>query len=468
MLTALVVLARILNPTEMGIFAVGQAIGGVLTAISTIGLVAFIVRESKIDRSLLGTAFVITLALSLTLAAAIFFSAPEIARWVGDERVANMVRLISMVPIIGAFELTPQALMQRNMQFGRLAWILGARSFALTAVAIGTAWAGYTYMCAAYAAIASAFVSAAGANIAAPGNFRVAFDFNRWRQISLFSLKILAISGISVLAMRASDPIMASILGLAVLGIYSRASSIYNTIYTSIFGALSRVIMARLAIDLRNGTSLNNTYIGGLHLILGFILPFILGLAILSQPTVLLVFGANWLGTAAPLTVLMLAQALALTFAMSHELFILRDEIGRQTKIEIFRSVAGTAFFIVGCYYGMVGAALGRVAEIALAAAMYIPHIIRLGQISWLDYLLVLRKNLVVAGAAIAPSLALMIYFEFSPYTPLSLVLASVMAGVAAWALSLHYVNHPLSKELKMLLATLVSRLFSHKRNRMN
>ena len=464
MLTALVVLARILNPQEMGVFAVGQAIGGVLTAISTIGLIAFIVRENQLDRSLLGTAFVITLVLSLALAAVVFFSASEIARWVGSERVTNMVRLISLVPIIGAFELTPQALMQRNMQFGRLALILGVRSLALTVVAIGTAWAGYTYMCAAYAALASALVSAIGANVAAPGNFQVAFDFIRWRQISLFSLKILAISGISVLAMRASDPVMASILGLAALGIYSRASSIYNTVYSSIFGALSRVIMARLAIDMRNGIELSNTYLSGFHLILGLLLPFVLGLAVLSQPAVLLIFGEEWLETAAPLAILMLAQALALAFAMSHELFILRDEIGRQTKIEIFRSVAGMAFFIVGCYFGMVGAALGRVAEIALAAGMYIPHIVRLGRISRLDYILALQKNLIVAGAAIAPSLALMIYYDFSPFTPLLMVFASVVAGVGAWALCLHCVRHPLSRELNSLLAKAISRVATRRR----
>jgi O-antigen/teichoic acid export membrane protein len=50
-----VILARLLSPYEMGVFVVGAAITGVLSAIQAFGLAGFIVREQDLSPELLAS-----------------------------------------------------------------------------------------------------------------------------------------------------------------------------------------------------------------------------------------------------------------------------------------------------------------------------------------------------------------------------------------------------------------------------
>lgn len=452
MLVALVWLSRILSPYEMGAYATGQAVNGILAALSALGLGAYIIRERIVDREVLGGAFLITLTLSLLLAVVTFAGAGAIAEAVGDPKIIPIVRLIAAVPLINAFELVPLALLQREMRFGAVSLLLALRAVVGTAVAIGAALLGARYMCVAYAAVAASLVSVIGSHLAAPGHLRLVPSLAPWRTMLPFGLKVLGVGGLSILAMRASELVLASILGLAALGIYSRASTVYNTLYSSIFGGIGRVLMARLAVDQRAQVSLRTSYIGGLHLSLAVMWPMLLGIAVLAGPAVQLVFGPQWVEAAGPLAILMIAQAIAMVFGMSYELFILRDELGRQVRFESIRSLAGLAFFTIGCFFGIEAAAYGRLAEVVLATLMYVPQIQRMTDVRAREFARVLLINAIVAAASIAPGAILLLFVGTSALPPPLLIGASILGGAIFWLGAVHLLRHPLEGELRNAL----------------
>lgn len=449
MLVALVVLSRILDQQQMGAFATGQAVNGILMALTTLGLGAFIQREAEIDEGVLGTAFAINGLLAVLLALATFSASEPVARLMEDGNIARIMRWLALVPLIGAFELIPQAIMQREMRFRPVSLILSLRTIVNTAVAIAAALMGELYLCVAYGTIAGALASAVGSNLAASGYLRMRPSLSHWRRMSLFGINILSVGGLSILSVRASELATGAILGLAALGVFSRASTIYNVIYANIFGAIGRVLLARLAVDQRSHGDLRGTYMLALQATLAIMWPLLLGLAVLSGPVVQLVFGETWLEAATPLSILMVAQAIAMSFAMSYELFILRDELGRQTRYEGIRSIAIFVFVLAGCRYGIDGVAFAWLASLLLAAALYLPQIVRLAGIRPRALGTVFVVNFLITVVTLSPALAVMVAHGFSPRAPLPLVFGSVLMGILLWLGALRTARHPLDAELR-------------------
>ena len=454
LLVSLVVLARLLTLEEMGIFTIGQAIYGLLLAISGLGMSAYLLREPTLERPVLHTAFSINIALATILGAIVFASAPWVAKLVGDSRVVPVVRLVALAPVIGAFELLPISVLQREMRFDRIAAVMIVRASVQTGVAIAAAWAGYDEMSVAYAAVASALAASIVANLVAPHRPALVFASLKWRSMAWFGVKTLAVGGISVVAMRLADPVMAAILGLAALGVYSRASTIYTALYGNVFGAIGKVMFSRLADEHRNDGDVASVYLTSLSVIFVIMGPLVLTLAILARPVVQTAFGTRWLDAAEPLAILMLAQFLALFYSLHSELFILRDRVGQQAKLESFRASTGLALFAIGCQFGLVGAATARLIEVLLAGVLYVPLVLQLSGARLMAYIRVIGEGLLVSALAVAPVLALVWHGGFANDPALFPLAGSVALGGALWIAYLLYLNHPIALEIRRIVGS--------------
>src|SRR5690606_27080310 len=127
-------------------------------------------------------------------------------------------------------------------------------------------------------------------------------------------------------------------------------------------GTATRLAFAQLATDFRRTGELRATFLRSIQLITAVMWPMLLGLAVLSKPVILLMFGANWVEAALPLSLLMVAQFAVLAFGMNWELFVLRDETALQTRFEAIRAVVSLLLFTAGCAISIEAAAASRIA----------------------------------------------------------------------------------------------------------
>jgi O-antigen/teichoic acid export membrane protein len=445
---ATVLLTRMLTPREIGIYAAGLAVLGVLQAVSAFGIGSYVIREEKLTPAVLSTAFTINAFLCVFLAGAMI--AAGFSDWItaGEPQVRTVLHLLAVVPLLGAFELRPATMLQREMNFHAISLVTTARSFAGAAVSVAAAWYGAGALSAAYGGIAQALTGALAFSFLGRAHVGVAISVAGWRTMLGFGFQVLAIGGVSTASARASDFVLGRILGFAPLGVYSRASALSNTIFQNCYASLTRVLFSRLAADHRAGAGTATSYLKGLEILLALLWPLLGGLAVLAGPVVQILFGARWLAAAPPLAILMAALAISLTFAMNHELFILHDRLAQQTRRELLRSALGLAAFVIGCTFGLVGAALARVADALVGLALYGPLLPGLSGVRVAALLRVYLVGLALAAAAIAPAAVVMQQSGWSPATPLPAIAAAVAAGMLLWVLALKYLRHPLFEEI--------------------
>jgi O-antigen/teichoic acid export membrane protein len=449
-----VVLARILSPREVGVYAIGLAITGVLQAISAFGIGTYIVREQALEPGHLRTGFTLNALISALLAGAILLSSSLEAVTMGEPMVARILHVLAVLPLVSIFEFTPATMLQREMRFRELSMISVARTVASAGVSIAAALLGASSMSAAYGGLAYAAVGVIGFNLLAPHHAVARPSLRGWRDMVGFGLQTLAIGGVSVLSVRLSDIVLGRLLGLSALGFYSRASALSNMLFQNLYGSAARVLLAKLADDARDGRALRGSYLHALDCILALMWPVLAGLAVLAGPAIAILFGAKWLAAAPALAILMGVQILGLSFAMHHELFVLRHRVGEQVRWEVVRSLLGLAAFAYGCRYGLAGAAAGRLVEAAIGMLAFLPRLPGLAGVHGGELARLYLRNALVSAAAIGPGVLLMSATDWNPGVGPLRVAGAVAGGGLLWLATLAMLRHPLYRELQRALAS--------------
>lgn len=447
-----IVVARLLNPRDFGIFAMATAITTVINVFMQFGLARYIMREAEVGRDLLRSVFTVNVLISVIYVVAIVIGALSAKYLFRSAEVANFLFVFALFPLLAMMEFIPNALCAREMRFGITAILAFVRATVMAITTIVLAWAGFAYMSFAWAQVLAWLATSVGFNMVIwrPDVWKL--RFTGLKEILRFGSQMIGISGISQLNTRAGEMTLGSLLGLTSLGLYTRASSLPLQLYTNIFGLGSNVVFSRLSSDLRQQGTIHETYLRFMRLLLGLLWPMMFGIAILAQPVIAILYGSKWQAAATPLTLLTIAAAITVAIGMTAEIFILRHQTARQVRIEIARAMFGYAAFAAGAMVSLTLAAAAKVAEALFAFLLYRKPMAELlgGPDGALrrTYL----EGLMVAAVAVLPALLLMIWHGFSPMTPLPQIVVAIVAGVLGWAVLLRQIRHPLYLECTRLL----------------
>lgn len=447
-----IVVARLVTPRDFGIFAMAGAVAIVINVLMQFGLAKYITREAEIGLEKLRAVFTVNVFMSLLYCGSLLIGALVARHMIGSDEVADFLLVFAIFPLFAMMEFIPAALSARDMKFGLIAVATVTRAVVVAGTTVALALLGYAYMSFAWAQVVTSLATALIFNVAVwrPEVWRL--RFRGLRSIAQFGAQMIGISGINQFNVRGGEMALGSLLGLTSLGFYSRASSLPQTIYQNVLGPGSNVIFSKLAADLRETGAIHDTYVRFMRLLLALMWPMLLGIAVLAQPVIFVLYGSQWQEAAVPLALLAIATAATAALGLTGEVFILRGETGRQIRIEAIRAALGISIFIGGAMISLTMAAAARIAEALLAFLLYRRSLLRLVGGPRGPLRMIYLEAVLAAGLAIAPSFALMVWWSWSPNTPIAQIALAVLLGIAAWALFLVWRRHPLYLEVVNLL----------------
>lgn len=446
-----IVVARLLTPHELGIFAIAMAAQGIVQVFVAFGVGAYIIKEPSIDEDMIDTAFTINMILAIALSLILFSISFAGASILGDTSAGNVLRVSAIGPLISIFSFKPSVILQREMKFKFISMIGLSTGIASTVVTILSALSGASYMSPVFGNIASGLFALVLYYRNDKVQFRQRISIVNWRGMTIFGLRMISVGGVATLAGRSSEMILGRLLGVTALGLYTRASGLSNMIWSNVYGTATQVVFVQMAEDFRQTGELRATFLKSLSIITSIMWPILIGLAVLARPVIHILYGDKWLAAAAPLSLLMIMQFFALCYGMNWELFVLKNETGTQTKLEITRSLIGLGVFTVGCFFSLEGAAFGRTLDSFIGIIFYYGHVRRLAKTEEGELPRLYGQSAVLTFAAVAPVGVLMLANRWSERTPIFEIAACVSAGGFAWLGIMSYLDHPIMVELRML-----------------
>lgn len=455
---ASVIVARLLTPYEMGVFAVASAIVGLLSTLRSLGLSGYIIRERELTSALVASVFTINAAIATIVSVLILGLSALGAAFLSETGVQRVLVVMAILPLLGIFEFLPAAGFERTGNFRVIALISLARTLVSNVVMLVFAFSGFSYMSLAYGQLAGAVTAVAAFNIIGRRHVSLRLGLYRCRDILRYGLQMLAISGVSVMAGRLADLLLGRLQGLDALGLYSRASGLNSLLWENVHIVISRIVFVDFSEKRRQGKSLREAYLRIMELVSGLLWPAFAGLAVIAGPLVRLLYGEAWVGAALPLSLLSISAMILVSVTMTWEVFVVCQETARQTRFEFIRAGAGLALFAVGCLVSLTGAAGARIGEALLSVGIYRPHLERMTDTTLRDAIPIYLRSATLTVLAALPAALVMIFYGWSFTAPPLAVLISMGIGVVAWGVGLRALRHPLFEEAQLLVGRLRTR----------
>jgi O-antigen/teichoic acid export membrane protein len=291
-----VILARLLSPSEFGLYAVFVFALSVLTIFGDVGLGASLIRNeaepSTHEYRAMFTAQQLLLAIGV---AALFFAAPFIAAaYRLPPNDAWLFRLMSLSLVATSLQVIPSIRLERDLRFGRLALVEVSQTVVYNVTAVLLVLLGYGVWGLAIALVARSTVGALLANLVSPWRIGFAWDLAMVRTHIGFGLPYQAASWVS-LAKDSINPVLVGLLlGAAQVGYLNWATTL--AVYPIlVLGVLQRLYLPAFSRMRQYPAELGRLVEMVVRGTNSFVAPLSILCLVLAVPITRLVFGDKWL-----------------------------------------------------------------------------------------------------------------------------------------------------------------------------
>ncbi|WP_084622896.1 lipopolysaccharide biosynthesis protein [Nocardioides sp. CF8] len=354
-----VILARLLTPSDFGVVAAAMVVMVVVWQLTDLGTSAVIIQRDVIDDVLVSSLFYANVLLGAGLCAAMITGAGPLAALLGQPAAAPAIQVLASVGLLGALGNMHHALLRRTMQFGRLAAINIANALVTGLVGISLAVAGAGIWALVAGTVAGVAVSTVAAWAYQPWRPSATFSPRRLRAVARFSIHFFYSSALAVGFAQLDKVIISRLLGGTALGTYTVAQRTVTSPINTVSEAVSTVSFSAFARDQNNVEALRSGASRAAGVVALIVLPSMLGLAVLAEDAVAVVYGPGW---EAAIPVIQVLAPLAALQAISRVTASVMLAMGRSDWLyrwALAYCLAGAAVMVASSQWGLVGVSLG-------------------------------------------------------------------------------------------------------------
>lgn len=356
------ILARILTPSQFGIFGVASLILGILETISETGVNVILIQEKKTINHYVNTAWVVSIIRGIIISLIILLLSPLITIFFDSPASLPSLLLISLIPFIRGFINPSVVNYQKNLEFNKE---FKFRSILISFEVVATIIFGLVLR----NETALVFGMIVSAVVEVFLSFKLVqpipkFEFNLDKLNKVVSLgKWMTFAKIfDYLFTHGDDIVVGKLLGTYSLGIYQQAYKISTLPITEIGETFQKVTFPLYSKMVGENKSLKKIYLKSLFTTLLIILPFSLILFLIPEKIVLILLGSNWLSAVPVLKVL---SIFAVVKTIANGTFPVLLSYKRQDLVMILTFVGilglGVSIYPLINIYGLVGAGFATI-----------------------------------------------------------------------------------------------------------
>ena len=380
-LTATLVLARLLLPSDFGVVAMLALFVGVANVLMDGGFSAALIQHRDIDHVDESTVFWFNLGIGSLLTLTIFVAAPRIADFYDSPVLTPLARVLSLSCLLASFGAIHSTLLTRQLNFRTQAKAGAIAALLSGIVAIVMAANGYGVWALVAQALVMTGVMSALLWILNPWRPMWVFSRGSLHKLTVFGGFHLASSLLEMVYSKLYTLVVGRMYGARELGFYATADNIRQIPGNVLGGLIARVALPMFSevahdpILLRRGIQLS---IRGMMVVHA---PIMLGMAALAEPIVEVLFGTQWMQTAPVLRVLCLAGLLYPIHAINLHALMAQGHARVMFRLELLKKGIGITLLLMGAWYGVMGVAWSQVVFSAAVLAVNTHFTKR-----WLDY----------------------------------------------------------------------------------
>ena len=426
-----VILARLLVPADFGALVTIQVFTGLVGYIAGGGMGQALVQSRQASNEDYQMVFTLQLIIGIVVYAGFYLFSPLIAVWFDNPLYSSLLKLSALSFILRPFVNVPNSKLFREMRFKESTFIQIFTLLVSSGTSIALAYQGYGVWSLVWGGLVSAFL---GVFIVIPVSgwspgFR--FDFARARELATYGFKVSANDLVVYLRGQTSNFILSHQVGTTAVGLFNKADSLSQMPNGMVSGAVYHPMFRALSQEQDNLDKSRYLYFRALTLVCLYALPFYVGLWWLAKPFVLVVYGAKWQMSAAPLQILALGGLFFAIENQSGAVAAAQNKLSIELRIQMVSWGLMALAIYTGLRFGLNGVAWGILGVSAYNAVAMSWLAQRSLQARWTRLFVALRPALILNSLLFAV-LAALNYFIQPLEQSLPLLYLLFMTGVGA------------------------------------
>jgi O-antigen/teichoic acid export membrane protein len=433
-----IIIARLLFPHDVGLFALATATLGIADMLIQPGMGSAVIQKEKIDRRHLDTAWTVTVIRSAAIGCIAFVAAPIAGAFFDLDAIVLIIRALAVGIVINGFENIGAVLFVRDIQFHRkmaydvLMVITETVAIIVAAFVLPNVWALVIGM------LVNKVAAIVFSYALHPYRPRFSFDMQAFRELFGFG-KWVGVTGIIAYFVAQGDTLtVGRLLGTEAVGYYAfafglalmPAIDIARTLGTVLFPHLSRLPQEERG----------PAFLVMMRTVLLISVPAIVGLALVAEPIVRMLYGEKWLPMLPAFYVLIVYASLRSVSYLIEPLYL---SMGRprvvMTSTTIHLIIMMSAIVPLGSSYGLPGIA-GAVLLGAVTSLSYLLFGIQRERVVRLRALVRAAALPIVASCAMAFGL---VCFEILvPVVSKQFLILEIILGVVFYAVVLFTIDN--------------------------
>lgn len=367
---SLVVLARLLAPSDYGLIAMVTAIIGIAEILRDFGLTFASIQAREMPRELRDNLFWINAAAGLVLSGIAFAVSHPIAALYGEPRLVGITQVLCWVFLVNGLSAQARADLNRRLRFGALA--LGDTLAALLGVAAAVALA---VLGAGYWALVGQQLVVAG--IGTAFYLAAAGWWPRWyrRGVSVagpvrYGVSLLANQTLTYATLNADSVIIGARIGVVPLGVYDRAFQLLALPLSKLTVPATKVALPILSRAQDDAPRFRRLLLTGQAVIVHPVMLLFSVMLGFGQLLIPLVLGRQWTGAVEPFQILCLGGCAIAANYSSYWAFLATGSMRRYLKLSLVTAPLIVLCMLAGSSGGIDGVAAGYSIGYALAWPM--------------------------------------------------------------------------------------------------
>jgi O-antigen/teichoic acid export membrane protein len=440
------VIARILPPSEIGVFSIGAVLVGLAQVLRDFGVGQYVVAAKTLSQEQLRAALGVAVGSAWTLALLVVSLSGVMAEFYGQPRLRDIMRLLAVNFLLVPFTALTLSYLRRQLRVSAIYLINTTHSLVQLVSTVWLAALGHGCLSLAWgtvtAAVAALLVSLPLRPVELPWLPRL----RGVRAVLGFGFYATGGNVVDEAGVAAPDLIIGKLLDAEAVATFGKAQALLNLFSQAVTSAISPVILPMFAGQARDGRDLRAGYLLTVSCMTAVAWPFFALLGALALPVVNIVYGKQWDAAAPLIRIMCCSSALYSMFSMARYLFIATGHVREQARLDTVAVIVRVLMLSPAALFGLHWVALAVVGGVLFRCWLTWRYLARLAAIDAMALLRAVSRSAAVAAlTALAPVGAL----AMMPSGLAQLVVAAVCA-LPLWLAGVVVFRHPLAQELEL------------------
>lgn len=356
-----IILARLLDPTDYGVLTLLTIFISISQVFVQSGLNTALIQRKDVTEKDYSSVFYVSLSIAVALYIILFFASPFIAAFYDMPALKDVLRVLALILIPGAFNSIQNAKIAKEMQFKKLMYCTLIAVIISGVVGISMAYLGYGVWALVGQQLSNQISICLIMMFVVKWRPKLTFELHRIRLLFGFGWKLLCSSLLDTIYRELQSLVIGKKYDSGTLGYYNRGKQFPDVIVNNINGAIQSVMLPALSERQDDKVSMKSMMRRSIVTSSFLIFPLMVGLAVTAEPLISLILTDKWLPCVPYLQVYCFIYAFWPIHTANLQALNAQGRSGIFLRLEMIKKFYGliTLMITVFCFQSPLAIALG-------------------------------------------------------------------------------------------------------------